>query len=212
MWQNVPMRRLARYHADRLLAAELQFRLASAVRIAVSSNRQPLDLPIEWSHGFHRVTYDEIALSQSDADCAAFHLERTATFLLASEIRNAIIGLVRNPKDHRIKRIRSAYQIARLLRNAFAHSPFDPVWSVDRDCENTEFEVRPIISIDTTDLHQTRVDWRHYGGPLAVLAFARWVREYILKVPPTAAELHPQPAVRYHKFENLLVRRPRRSA
>ena len=40
-----------------LFTAELQFRLASAVRLAVTGNRQPLDLPMEWTHGRHRVRY-----------------------------------------------------------------------------------------------------------------------------------------------------------
>jgi hypothetical protein len=40
-------------HIQRLLSAELQFRLASAVRLAVIGKRQPLDLPMEWTHGQH---------------------------------------------------------------------------------------------------------------------------------------------------------------
>lgn len=46
----------------RLFAAELQFRLASAVKLAVHSEKQPLTVPVEWVHGRHRVKNNEIAL------------------------------------------------------------------------------------------------------------------------------------------------------
>src|ERR1700736_3345014 len=59
-------------HIGRLFTAELQFRLASAVRLATTRGKQPLDLPIEWTHGKHRAKYQEIALRQDQADYAAF--------------------------------------------------------------------------------------------------------------------------------------------
>jgi hypothetical protein len=43
-----------------LRAAESQFRLGSAVRLATTFKEQPRDLPLEWTHGKHRVQYDEI--------------------------------------------------------------------------------------------------------------------------------------------------------
>jgi hypothetical protein len=64
-----------------LFTAELQFRLASAGRPATSLNAQPLDLPQEWTHGKHRVGYDDIALRPDQADYAAHFLHRSATFL-----------------------------------------------------------------------------------------------------------------------------------
>lgn len=63
-------------HIRQLFTAELQFRFASAVRIATTMKVQPLDLPMEWTHGQHRVTYEEIALRQDQADYAASHLQQ----------------------------------------------------------------------------------------------------------------------------------------
>ncbi len=37
-------------HIQYLFAAEIQFRLAPAVRLAVTGNRHPQDLPMEWTH------------------------------------------------------------------------------------------------------------------------------------------------------------------
>lgn len=58
-------------HINYLFAAELQFRLASAVRFAVTMDNQPLDLPMEWSHGKHKVSYEEVALRKDQTDFAA---------------------------------------------------------------------------------------------------------------------------------------------
>ena len=70
-------------HIGRLFSSELQFRLASATRLAVTMDNQPLDVPLEWSHGKHKVSYEEVALRKDQADFAAWNLHRSATFLMA---------------------------------------------------------------------------------------------------------------------------------
>jgi hypothetical protein len=68
-------------HIQLLFAAELQFRLASAVRVATALEVQPQALPVGWTYGKHRVTYEEVALRPDQADYAADFLHRSATFL-----------------------------------------------------------------------------------------------------------------------------------
>src|SRR2546422_1491982 len=70
-------------HIARLFTAELQFRLASAVRVATTQQLQPLELPLLWTHGVHSVSHDEIALRPDQADYAACFLQRSATYLMA---------------------------------------------------------------------------------------------------------------------------------
>ena len=48
-----------------LFTAALQFRLASAVRLASSLGTQPVDLPVIWTHGSHSARYGDIALATS---------------------------------------------------------------------------------------------------------------------------------------------------
>jgi hypothetical protein len=170
-------------HINQLFTAELQFRLASAVRLATSRNAQPLDLPTEWSHGAHTVTYEEIALRPEQADYAACFLHKSATFLMAVAIRNAIRAVVSEPKSSTDPNIIAAYQIARLIRNAFTHSPFTPIWSIDPDCRHKIFSIPNIISLDTSELDGKIFDWRDYGGPLALFRLCRFVRQHILKDP-----------------------------
>jgi hypothetical protein len=179
-------------HISHLRAAELQFRLASAVRLATTFKKQPLDLPIEWTHGKQRVRYGEVALSDEQADFAAWNLRRCATFLMASAIRNAI---------------RSAYQVSRLIRNAFAHAPFRPVWSIDADCRSQVFVVQEVISLDTKDLHGRTFDWRHYGGPLALFRLSNFVRMKILKDSQATSAVVPIPKDVYFQQGDVVFRR-----
>lgn len=128
-------------HIAYLFTAELQFRLASAARLATTLNAQPLDLPTEWTHGKHCVKYGDIALRPDQADYAAFFLHRSATFLMAVAMKDAIRATVDDPKNSPDADMRSAYQIARLIRNAFAHAPLSPAWSIDEDCRDRVFEM-----------------------------------------------------------------------
>lgn len=149
-------------HIARLFTAELQFRLASAVRLATTMNIQPLDLPMDWTHGQHHVKYGGIALRPDQADYAACFLQRSATFLMAVAMKDAIVAVVPDPKTCADAGVRSAYQVSRLIRNAFAHAPFSPRWSVDPDCRENVFEVPEVLKLDTTGLHDAPVEWRHY--------------------------------------------------
>src|SRR3990172_5486200 len=139
-------------HLGHLFTAELQFRLASAVRLATTKKVQPLDLPMEWTHGQYRVTYEEIALREDQADYAAFFLHRSATYLMAVAIKDAIRAAVSDPKTSPDSNVLAAYQIARLIRNAFAHAPFSPTSSIYPDRRDTTFAVPDVISLDTKGL------------------------------------------------------------
>lgn len=55
------------------------------------------------------------------------------------------------------------------------------MWSIDSDCQGKTFAVHNIMALDTTALHGVALDWRHYGGPLALLRLCRFVRFEILK-------------------------------
>src|SRR5262249_3005146 len=103
-------------HIRQLFSAELQFRLASAVRLATTRATQPLDLPMEWTHGKHRVRYEELALRHEQADYAADLLHRSATYLMAVAMKDAIRAAVPDPKTSSDQATRSAYQIATAIK------------------------------------------------------------------------------------------------
>lgn len=197
---------------SQLFAAELQFRLASAVRLAVTRKKQPLTLPVEWTHGKYRVRYNEIALREDQADYAACFLHRSATFLMASEIKNAIIAIDPDAIHHKDENIRNSFQIARFIRNAFTHHPFKPVWSIEKKYQGEIFKVDDIIKLDTTGLHGTVFDWRHYGGPLAILKLCWYVRFEILKdsSKKPSDRLMPKPKDKCYQQGNLILTKVRK--
>ena len=194
-------------HIGYLFTAEIQFRLASAVRLATTLNLQPLDLPMEWTHGKHTVQYNEIALRQDQADYGAQCLHRSATFLMAVAIKDAIRATVSDPKNSTSSAVQAAYQIARMIRNAFAHAPLAPIWSIDKDCQDKVFEVPDVITLNTTGLDRTPFDWRHYGGPLALFRLCRFVRIEILKDQLTARKPAPVPANTVYQQGNLILQK-----
>jgi hypothetical protein len=196
-------------HIGRLFSAELQFRLASAVQLAVTMGEQPIDLPIQWSHGKHVVEYKEIALRPDQADFAAQGLQRSATFQMAVVMRDAIAAIVPNAKDHPTFDIRSAFQISRLIRNAFSHGPISPIWSIESIYEGQTFSVSNIITLDTTGLNGKPFDWTHYGGPLALLRLYQFVRFEILgdtgKKP--SERVVEDPKIKYYQQGPLILRK-----
>jgi hypothetical protein len=137
--------------------------------------------------------YEEIALRQDQAEQAAFFLHRSATYLMAVAIKDAIRAVAPNPKTSSDTNVRSAYQIARLIRHAFAHSPFSPRWSIDPDCQHTTFVVPDVMTLDTTSLQGAAFDWRHYGGPLALFRLCQFVRTMILGDNPAPRKVVPIP-------------------
>ncbi len=192
----------------KLIVAEQQFRLACTVNLAVSNNVQTFDVPVEWTFGKHRVSYEDFGLRADQAELAASHLEMTATFVICAAIRDALIGYFSDPKSHANESVVAAFQIGRMLRNAFSHSMISPVWSIDKDCQNCIFTIEEIISLNTTGLQNKSVDWRDYGGPLAIFKFGRFVRENLLdnKVDPNR-EKPPFPTVACYQQGRLILRR-----
>jgi hypothetical protein len=194
-------------HIHHLRAAEGQFRLATAVRLAVTLGEQPLDLPLRWSHGQHTVRYSDIALTKDAADFAAWNLQRSATFLMASAALEAIRAVIPSPKSSPDAEVAASYQIARMVRNAFAHNPFNPAWRIDADCVGRVFELPGRITLDCTDIDGKPFDWRHYGGPLALLELARYVRKDLLNDSLAPEEVIPLPGNVYIQQGDLILKR-----
>jgi hypothetical protein len=162
--------------------AEHQFRLACTVNFAVANRAQTLDVPVEWVFGRHRVSYRDFGLRCDQAEWAAVQLEMTATCVLAGAIRDVIVEAFKNPKRDCNCDVVNAYQISRMIRNAFSHSMVTPRWSIDTDCQQRTFAINGVISVGTCNLHDKPLEWHDYGGPLGMFQFGRFVRECLLGV------------------------------
>lgn len=195
-------------HLNYLFDAELQFRLAAAVRIAVTGHRQPLDFPDVWTHSFVSVRYEELALRQDQAEDAACLMQHSATLTMAvvvkdaieaivpelpnairrqpfvNEVTNAISNSASKPWKVSEEHVAAAYHISRLVRNAYAHAPFAPRWIIHEQIRDTTFSIPDVIRLRTNDLHGQRFDWRHYGGLLAMYKLCRFTRFELLGDEP----------------------------
>jgi hypothetical protein len=186
---------------------------------------------MEWTHGQHRVLYEEIALRQDQAGYAAFLLHRSSTFTMAVAIKDAIEALVpglpkavkaaKNGVDQSIRDVimaitpqpwkcsnddvATAYHVARLIRNAYAHAPFAPTWMIHAELQNQVFAIPNVIELRTTGLQKTAFDWRHYGGPLALFRLCRFVRTEILNDPASPRKVVPLPARRILQQGDLVL-------
>lgn len=193
-------------HIRYLFDAELQFRLTSAVRIAVTGQRQPLDLPELWTHGNYEVRYEEIALRQDQAEYAAQVIQHSATLTMAVAVKDAIEAVApslsesvrrngnqihqavddairnTNPKPWTVPddQVATAYHVSRLIRNAYAHSPFAPQWMINNTLRDTVFVIPGVIELQTRGLNNTAFDWRHYGGLLGLYQLCRFTRFKVL--------------------------------
>lgn len=193
-------------HLNHLFDAELQFRLTAAVRIAVTGGRQPLDFPDVWTHGHVSVHYEEMALRQEQADYAAWLVQHSATLTMAVAVKDAIEAVVpalsdavrrdgnsilqavadaitssaSKPWNVSEDQIAKAYHISRLIRNAYAHAPFAPKWKINRHIQNDTFMIPNVIRLSTYGLDGKPLDWRHYGGLLALYQLCRFTRFDVL--------------------------------
>lgn len=195
-------------HLNRLRLAEQQFRLACTVNLAVINGVQTLDVPVEWTFGRHRVSYDIFGLRSDQADLAAAAMEATTTLMIAVAVLDAIKALIPGAKTHDDRNVVAAYQISRMIRNAFAHSMLAPRWSIDPDCRDRVFAIDEIISIDTGSLNEKPFEWQDYGGPLAIFYFGRFVREKLLNDEiDRNRKKPPYPSVQCYQQGRFLLRR-----
>ncbi|MBH0189312.1 MAG: META domain-containing protein, partial [Nitrospira sp.] len=80
-----------------------------------------------------------------------------------------------------------------------------------QNCRNQIFEVRGVTSLNTTNLQGVAFDWRHYGGPLAILRLCRYVRFEILKDTKQTRKRIPIPKTIYQLQGGLILKQARKS-
>ncbi|MBZ0123578.1 MAG: hypothetical protein K8F31_06795 [Roseovarius sp.] len=196
------------HHINLLKLAEQQFRLACIVKVHATLETLPLDAPISQSFGRHTSTWDEFGLRQDQVEYAAPTLEFVSTFVMSSAMRQAFAEHVPNARNHENPEVASAYQIARLTRNAFSHHMLVPTWSIDGDCRDRIFEVADVIRLGTSDLDGEPLRWEHYGGHLAIWRLCQWVRFNVLgDTPPVDRKLPDRPTIEMIKQGDVLARK-----
>lgn len=172
------------HYIELLKISEIQYRFANAINTLYSINgRLPrLPYPKTWVWGKHSVTDKDVKLSRDETRDGAMYVAHSALYIMAIQIDTALEKCFGTQRfSHSDSDIKSASCIARLIRNAFAHDPFHPVWLIPLQMRNQIFRVDKItMELNTTGLEGRNVKRSHYGGPLVILYLSRFVRELIL--------------------------------
>jgi hypothetical protein len=166
-------RTLAKFHARLLKQAQMLFKLS----LGFSATLPQLGYLTSFASYSHTAHYNELELTREEERIGSSLLEHVATYTLAVQIDTALGALYPARFESSDQSLRSAAWIARLIRNSFAHNPFAPEWKTYSECDNKQFGVPGVISLDTTALNGTYVDREHYGGPLALLRLSHFVRK-----------------------------------
>ena len=167
-------------HLDLLKVAEMQYKLSLGVLTACNSDDSTFDYYDQFAWGKQGTTKGELALTKEQERFAAPAFEHTATYLMVVQIDAAFKEtLGPDHLNHHDPDIRAASRIAWLLRNAFAHNPFAPMWKVYGQHDNQNYNVQGAVTLNTSGLSGQMVKRSHYGGPLALLRLIQFTKRVV---------------------------------
>jgi hypothetical protein len=118
----------------------------------------------------------ELELTKEEEAEASTLLAHSATYLLMVQLDTFLDKVVSKTLKEREPELNCSWRISHLIRNAFAHDPFAPIWMISSRDRDRVYQVRNIISLDTSGLDGKPVLREHYGGPLALLKLVQYVR------------------------------------
>ena len=126
----------------------MTFKLAHAVRIKCYNNSSSrFEYPTMYVHGSHSVTNEEFSLNKKQEEFASSALLHCTRYIMIVQIDTALEMCIENRFEHIDNQVKSTAWIARLIRNAFSHDPFNPKWLIDRKCRNNTYEIENIIKM-----------------------------------------------------------------
>ena len=161
--------------------AEIQYKYALALNSYYSTHRRFPKLMYYdvFSWGKNILYKKDLALSETNEKNAVMFLSHSALYLLATQI-DSILEALYGKARFQDKNVGDISCVVRLIRNAFAHNPFQPTWIIDRKYMNKNYEIDLKIKLSTAQLRNKSVKRRDYGGPIAILKIAAFVRQLIL--------------------------------
>ena len=160
----------------RIEQAEWQFKLAIAVWATVHSGGYRLNYADAYDDGAHTLTREEMRLTPDEEEMASNLMLWSTARLLAVQMNAALERISPNHFGRPREELRTAITIVRLVRNAFAHNPFEPIWDMEPEYRDKVFEVPGIIHLDTHGTQGAVMVDRHLGGRSALLRLAQWLR------------------------------------
>jgi hypothetical protein len=168
---------MSKTRIDLLAVAELNYKFAIGISAAIVSSPTTISESLgSFSWGSYRLEASELELSKADELRGASIAEHVATFALMLQLDRVLQDGVPNRFSAADDMLRGASRIANLIRNAFAHDPFNPVWLIDRKLVGQVFDFSGLIVLDTGRLRGHPVRRRDFGGPIALLRMTQYCR------------------------------------
>jgi hypothetical protein len=156
--------------------AAIHFKLVFGLR----ATRPSVSYLDTFSFGRHVAHHDELALTPEQEEHAFAALEHCATYITVVQVHTVLEAVHPDPFHIKEPAISAAFQISRLIRNAFAHNPFAPVWKIRSKWEKRVFIVPDVIALSTAGLDGQPLRRKHYGGPLAILRLITYTESVVL--------------------------------
>jgi hypothetical protein len=129
-----------------LLNAKMHLKLV----LGLTATRRHVNYLETFSFGQHVAHRDELALTTEQEEHAFAALEHCAPYLAAVQVHTILESIHTDPFKISESEIAAAFQIARLIRNAFARNPFEPIWEIRDTGKDHTFSVPSVITLNTT--------------------------------------------------------------
>ncbi len=157
--------------------AELFYKFALGISAHIMLIDKPLEYYGQFAFGKHIVDEKELKLNRKQEKMGSAILEDVSTYMMMLQLNEILVdewGLQSlESKDDEIK---SISQVVRLIRNAFAHDPFNPIWRIPNYAKNQEYVIPDVLTLKTHELDGKKFDRMDYGGPLALLRSLQYTR------------------------------------
>ena len=127
--------------------AQVHFKLV----FGLTATRPQINYLDTFSFGGHVAYRTELALTTEQEEHAFAALEHCGTYLAAVQVHTVLESIHADPFQIPEPEIAAAFQIARLIRNAFAHNPFGPIWEIREAWKDRTFSVPSVITLNTAD-------------------------------------------------------------
>ena len=160
----------------------LQYKFAVGIRnyfVLNEDHDKITSFPEIWTYQKHTVNNKDLNISINEENKASILFEHSSLYLMANQL-DSILEIKFNDRfNHADNSIKNLSIITRVIRNAFAHNPFNPKWLFRKKFKNKLFKIENIIELNTNELENKPVKRKDYGGPLSILLMANFALDII---------------------------------
>jgi hypothetical protein len=169
-------------HLRLLEIAAINFKYSIGLSDTILFDGLKINYPAGMIWGKHYANKKELTLTEEEEKIGQTCLQHCASYLCVLQIDRAFEGLKSRGLVSEDNFFEQACKITSVIRNTFAHNPYDPTWQIKPNDKDKYFKLENIIYLDTKGLEGERVLRDHYGGPLAILRLLEYAMKLLKQV------------------------------